>query len=133
MGPHDMPSVVRTRETATGMTENESLSTRLRTRATKGASIPKSRSRASAAGGDGEQGVGKGLTSHPSSAASALPKWKIALQRTPLLIICHDRADYLDRTLRAVYKHHPGDGLVPIIISEDGHHANLAQTVETHR
>ena len=63
----------------------------------------------------------------------ALPDWQRALQTTPVLIISFDRADYLDRTLAALLKHHPGGSLAPIVISEDGRHGNMAKMVEKYR
>ena len=59
---------------------------------------------------------------------------------TPILIISHNRADYLKRTLNALKRYHPcnsslyhGKGLVPIIISEDGEHAAMKEAVDAFR
>ena len=47
---------------------------------------------------------------------------------TVLLIICANRPDYLRRTLEAVLRYHPKTA-VPIVISEDGHSAEVSTVV----
>ena len=63
----------------------------------------------------------------------SLPLWKQKMQTTALLIISHDRSSYLDRCLAAVLKHHPGDSLVPIIVSEEGYHGPMASVVKKYQ
>eukprot|EP00904_Undaria_pinnatifida_P006240 jgi/Undpi1/2746/HiC_scaffold_14.g06124.m1 len=51
-----------------------------------------------------------------------------------LLVICANRADYLDRALTAVRKYHPGSSkgvafALPVIISQDGGHPNVAGVI----
>lgn len=59
--------------------------------------------------------------------------WRVGLKNTALLIICYNRGDYLSRTLEGIAKFHPGGGLVPVIISEDGKHGNMAKVTESFR
>jgi len=61
---------------------------------------------------------------HTTSGAVCLGK------DTTLLIICHDRADYLKRTLEAVLKYHPGEETVPIVISQDGQSPQVVQVIQ---
>jgi hypothetical protein len=56
--------------------------------------------------------------------------WRQALRNTALLVICHDRHDYLERSLRSILKYHPGGALAPIVISEDGMHPHMAVIVQ---
>jgi alpha-1,3-mannosyl-glycoprotein beta-1,2-N-acetylglucosaminyltransferase len=68
-----------------------------------------------------------------SSSSRILPTWKENLATTTLLILAHDRPDYLRRSLDAIHKYHPGQGLPRVIISEDGQHPEVASVVEIFR
>jgi hypothetical protein len=49
---------------------------------------------------------------------------------TPLLMICFQRADYLERSLGAILANHPGNGGVPIVVSQDGSNADVIRVVQ---
>lgn len=68
-----------------------------------------------------------------AAAAASMPLWRQKLQTTALLIISHDRAAYLNRCLEAVLTYHPGDSLVPVIVSEDGQHGPMASVVKKYQ
>jgi hypothetical protein len=38
---------------------------------------------------------------------------------TVLLVMAHNRPQYLERCLRSLVRHHPGGGLLPVLVSED--------------
>jgi hypothetical protein len=73
------------------------------------------------------------LAPHAENVQDVKAKWRSALRNVPLLIVSHDRADYLNRTLTAIRKYHPGDALLPIVISEDGKHGDMAKLIQDHR
>jgi len=70
---------------------------------------------------------------HSQGDDGTLPLWQQALKTAALLVICFNRDDYLDRTLSSILKYHPGDFLLPIIISEDGDHDTMKAVVDKYR
>jgi hypothetical protein len=88
---------------------------------------------------EGPQFKQKAVTAAEEKESSQQPRrveshgWRDGLKNTALLIICYDRDDYLTRTLEGIAKFHPGGGLVPVIISEDGKHGNMAKVTENFR
>jgi len=49
---------------------------------------------------------------------------------TAVLMICYNRPDYLERSLKAIRRYHPGTGHVPIVISQDGDVADVNVVIE---
>lgn len=104
--------------------------------AAKAARSPKLRTgqaAAKASSSTGSLAAKEGPAESVSTVTTKLPRWKRSLRHTPLLLLCHNRPEFLDRTLSAIFKHHPGDGLVPIVISEDGSHPRMDTIIEKHR
>jgi hypothetical protein len=103
---------------------------RARERATAGAQAS-SKLRGSRGAGEGVPGGAPGPEHAGGEGPS--PAWRRSLANTAVLIVGHDRSDYLDRCLSALVKYHPGGGVAPVVVSEDGRHGPMADVVRKHR
>jgi len=65
-----------------------------------------------------------------TTTTSEILPWQHNLARTTLLIVAHDRPQYLSRALKSIHQHYPTQGLPLIMISEDGDDAAVAAIVE---
>ena len=47
------------------------------------------------------------------------------------LSVVHNRKDYLERTLNAILKFHPGESSLPVLISQDGNDSGVIGVVNS--
>lgn len=66
------------------------------------------------------------------AAAPPLPATSASVNEPPIavLLLCYNRPDYLERTLRSVLRLRPAGASFPLFISQDGDHAGVARVIQ---
>lgn len=50
-----------------------------------------------------------------------------------VVVIAYNRAEYLDRALTSICKHHPGGGHFEVFVSQDGENTKVQRVIEKHK
>ena len=81
--------------------------------------------------GGGSRGAAVASTMS-KAAATSVSSSPLVPSAIAVVVIAYNRAQYLDRALKSIYRSHPGGEAFPVYVSQDGPNAEVSQVAAKH-